>query len=50
MSNAQIIDMSKLPAPAVVAVPDFETILATLKADMVDAMPLAQRADIAATL
>lgn len=50
MSNAQIIDMSKLPAPAVVAVPDFETILTTLKADMVAAMPQDQRADIAATL
>lgn len=39
MSNAQLIDMSKLPAPAVVVVPDFETILQQLKADMVAAYP-----------
>lgn len=50
MSNAQIIDMSRLPAPAVVAVPDFEAILATLKADLVAAMPSAQQALVAATL
>lgn len=39
MSNAQIIDMSKLPAPAVVVVPDFEAILQGLKADMIAAYP-----------
>ena len=50
MSNAQIIDMSKLPAPAVVSVPDFETILATLKADMLAAFPQARQAEIASTL
>ena len=50
MSNAQIIDMSKLPAPAVVVVPDFESILAALKADMVAAMPASVRNTIADTL
>ncbi|RGE46126.1 baseplate assembly protein [Comamonas testosteroni] len=50
MSNAQIIDMSKLPAPAVVVMPEFETILATLKADMIAAMPLAYRDGTAQTL
>lgn len=50
MSNAQIIDMSKLPAPAVVSVPAFETILATLKADMIAAYPQARQAEIASTL
>lgn len=39
MSNAQLIDMSKLPAPAVVQVPAFEAILAGLKADMAAAYP-----------
>ncbi len=39
MSNAQLIDMSKLPAPDVVQVPEFETILAGLKADMAAAYP-----------
>lgn len=50
MSNAQIIDMSKLPAPAVVVVPDFESILAELKADMVAAMPAELRTATASTL
>lgn len=50
MSNAQIIDMSKLPAPAVVSVPEFETILATLKADMIAAYPQTRQAEIASTL
>lgn len=39
MSSAQLIDMSKLPAPAVVVVPDFEAILLQLKADMIAAYP-----------
>lgn len=39
MSNAQLIDMSKLPPPAVVVVPDFEAILQELKADMIAAYP-----------
>lgn len=38
MSNAQIIDMSKLPAPDVVVVPVFESILSALKADLLAAM------------
>lgn len=42
MSNTQIIDMSLLPAPQVVQVPDFETILGTLKADLVAAWPDAE--------
>lgn len=50
MSNAQIIDMSKLPAPAVVVVPEFETILAALKADLVAAMPAEARSAISDTL
>lgn len=50
MSNAQIIDMSKLPPPEVVQVPQFEDILATLKADLLAAIPADQRADIAAVL
>ncbi len=50
MSNAQIIDMSKLPAPAVVEVPAFEPILADLKADMVAAMPAELRTATASTL
>lgn len=39
MSTSQLIDMSKLPAPAVVQVPDFEAVLADLKADLVAAYP-----------
>lgn len=50
MSNAQIIDMSKLPAPAVVVVPEFETILSALKADFVAAMPAELRAAVSDTL
>ncbi|WP_304349759.1 baseplate J/gp47 family protein [Comamonas testosteroni] len=50
MSNAQIIDMSKLPAPQVVVVPDFEAILSELKADLLAAMPEQHRADVAETL
>lgn len=50
MSSAQIIDMSKLPAPAVVTVPDFEALFSALKADMVAAMPSDLRASTAATL
>lgn len=50
MTTSQIIDMSQLPAPAVVVVPDFESILATLKADMVEAMPVDLRAITSATL
>jgi phage-related baseplate assembly protein len=50
MSNAQIIDMSKLPAPQVVVVPDFEAIVAEMKADLVAAMPEAYRADVVETL
>lgn len=50
MSSAPIIDMSKLPAPDVVVVPDFEAILADLKADLVAAMPAELRAAIDATL
>ena len=50
MSNAQIIDMSKLPAPDVVVVPVFEAILAALKADLLAAMPAALRPDINDTL
>lgn len=50
MSNAQIIDMSKLPAPAVVVVPEFEAILAELKADLLAAMPADLRTATAATL
>jgi len=50
MSNAQIIDMSQLPAPAVVVVPQFEVILATLKQDLIAAMPADLRSDTAATL
>jgi phage-related baseplate assembly protein len=50
MSNAQIIDMSKLPAPAVVVVPNFESILADLKAGMVASMPAELRTATAATL
>ena len=50
MSSGQIIDMSKLPAPVVVAVPEFEAILAVLKADLIDVMPADLRASAAATL
>ncbi|MDR0216423.1 MAG: baseplate J/gp47 family protein [Comamonas sp.] len=50
MSNAQIIDMSKLPAPDVVVVPDFESILSDLKADMLAAMPPDLRPDVSTTL
>lgn len=50
MSSAQIIDMSKLPAPAVVVVPDFEVILAELKAGFIAAMPAELQPDVAATL
>lgn len=50
MSNAQIIDMSQLPAPAVVVVPQFEVILSTLKLDLVAAMPADLRSETAATL
>ena len=50
MSNAQIIDMSKLPAPDVVVVPQFESILSVLKADLLAAMPAALRPDINDTL
>lgn len=39
MSNAQLIDMSRLPAPAVVQVPGFEAILTALKADLIAAWP-----------
>lgn len=39
MSTSQLIDMSKLPAPAVVQVPDFEAVLVNLKADLVAAYP-----------
>jgi len=46
MSNAQIIDMSKLPAPQVVQVPDFEVILSVLKDDLLQAMPVEARASI----
>jgi phage-related baseplate assembly protein len=35
----QLIDMSKLPPPQVVEVPDFEAILADLKADLIAAYP-----------
>lgn len=50
MSNAQIIDMSKLPAPDVVVVPEFETILSALKADLVAAIPADLRTDVTDTL
>ena len=50
MSNAQIIDMSKLPAPDVVVVPDFESILSGLKADLLAAMPPDLRPDVSTTL
>lgn len=50
MSNAQIIDMSKLPAPQVVQVPDFEVILSALKDDLLQAMPVEARASIQQTL
>ncbi|WP_043006551.1 baseplate assembly protein [Comamonas testosteroni] len=50
MSNAQIIDMSKLPAPDVVVVPEFEAILSALKADLVAAMPADLRPDVTDTL
>lgn len=50
MSNAQIIDMSKLPAPQVVVVPDLEALIAELKADLIAAMPDASRADVAEAL
>jgi len=41
MSTAQIIDMSKLPPPAVVEVLDFEAEFESLKADMIEAYPAA---------
>lgn len=41
MSNAQLIDMSKLPAPTVVQPLDYETILAGMRADLVAAYPAA---------
>ena len=50
MSNTQIIDMSKLPAPDVVVVPQFETILSALKADLLAAMPADLRPDVSDTL
>ncbi|QKV52646.1 baseplate assembly protein [Comamonas antarctica] len=50
MSSAQLIDMSKLPAPTVVTVPDAEAILAALKADLIAAMPVELRTLTAATL
>lgn len=50
MSNAQIIDMSKLPAPDVVVVPEFEAILSALKADLLAALPADLRPDISDTL
>lgn len=50
MSNAQIIDMSKLPAPQVVVVPDLEALIAELKADLIAAMPDASRADVTEAL
>ncbi|MFC4623075.1 baseplate J/gp47 family protein [Comamonas nitrativorans] len=50
MSNAQIIDMSKLPAPQVVQVPNFEDILTALKDDLLQAMPLQLRDSIRQTL
>ncbi len=50
MSSGQIIDMSKLPAPVVVTVPDFEAITAALKDDLVAAMPADMRSLARATL
>lgn len=50
MSSGQIIDMSKLPAPVVVTMPDFEAILSALKADLLAAMPADLRASTSATL
>jgi len=50
MSNAQIIDMSRLPAPAVVQVPEFETILAALRTDLLAAMPADLQAATADTM
>lgn len=41
MSNAQLIDMSKLPPPTVVQPLDFETIFAGLKSDLIAAYPAA---------
>lgn len=42
MSNAQIIDMSKLPPPEVVEVLDFESTFEELKADLIAAYPPAE--------
>lgn len=50
MSNAQIIDMSKLPAPQVVEVPDLEHIIEILKADLVEVMPPEVRTEVRETL
>lgn len=50
MSNAQIIDMSKLPAPQVVQVPNFEDILTALKDDLLQAMPPDLKEGIAQTI
>lgn len=50
MSSAHIIDMSKLPAPAVVVMPAFEKLVSELKADLIAAMPQELRAATVATL
>lgn len=49
-ANTAIIDMSRLPAPAVVQVPDFEAILSDLRTDLIAAMPADLREGTAQTL
>lgn len=45
-----LIDLSLLPAPAVVEALDYETILAARKARLLELAPIAQQADLAAVL
>ncbi|MFP1741796.1 baseplate assembly protein [Lonsdalea quercina] len=45
-----IIDLSQLPAPAIVEVPDFDTVLRARKAALLALYPEAERAAVAATL
>lgn len=50
MTSAQIIDMSKLPPPQVVQVLDFEAEFEAITADLIEAMPVSMRVEIAAVL
>ena len=45
-----MIDLSQVPAPAVIEELNFETLLAERKAELIAAMPADMQADITATL